>query len=338
MFFSPVEVFNRGTWAQLDSLEDPELRSLARSLPHTVLSCRADSTTKKYLYAFGRWKEWAERKKEVTVFPVQDVQFALYIQHVADSTKSRAAVEVAVNAISWAHQMAGLQPISSSPFLRSVLAGLQRQLARPIVKKEPITVEILAAMVNSSDGSLTDLRLVSMALLAFSAFLRCDELIKLRVCDVSFAAGSMTINLPKSKTDQFRDGSAVVVARSGTQTCPVAMLEQYFEKAALKLGSTDLVFRGIVHTKAGQRLRKVGGLSYSRVRELMLQRLASLGYDAAAFGMHSFRAGGATAAANAGVPDRLFKRHGRWRSESAKDGYVKDTEQSRLSVSQSLEL
>ena len=58
---------------------------------------------------------------------------------------------------------------------------------------------------------------------------------------------------------------------------------------------------------------------------LMLQRLAKLGYDATQFNMHSFRAGGATAAANAGVPDRLFNRHGRWNSESAKDGYVKDS-------------
>ena len=39
---------------------------------------------------------------------------------------------------------------------------------------------------------------------------------------------------------------------------------------------------------------------------------------------------GATAAANAGVPDRLFKRHGRWASESAKDGYVQDSLSSRL--------
>jgi len=50
------------------------------------------------------------------------------------------------------------------------------------------------------------------------------------------------------------------------------------------------------------------------------------------------RAGDATAAANAKVPDRLFKRHGRWRSESAKDGYVKDSVESRLQVSQRLGL
>ena len=272
------------------------------------------------------------------MFPVQEVQFTLYIQHLAETTESKAAVEVAVNAVSWAHQMAGLEPISSSPFVRTVLAGLQRQLAKPKTKKEPITVEMLAAMVQSSDGSLADLRLMAMALLAFSAFLRCDELFKLRVCDVSFAAGHMSVSLPKSKTDQYREGATVVVARSGIQTCPVAMLERYFERAMLSRGSKDLVFRGIVHTKSGDRLRKSGGLSYSRVQELMLQRLSSLDFDAAVFGMHSFRAGGATTAANAGVPDRLFKRHGRRQSESAKDGYVKDTEQSRLSVSKSLDL
>ena len=41
-------------------------------------------------------------------------------------------------------------------------------------------------------------------------------------------------------------------------------------------------------------------------------------------------------AANAGVPDRAFKRHGRWKSENAKDGYVKDTLEYTLSVTKSL--
>ena len=38
----------------------------------------------------------------------------------------------------------------------------------------------------------------------------------------------------------------------------------------------------------------------------------------------------------AGIADRLFKRHGRWASENAKDGYVKDDFNSRLSVTKSL--
>ena len=40
--------------------------------------------------------------------------------------------------------------------------------------------------------------------------------------------------------------------------------------------------------------------------------------------------------ANASVPDRLFKRHRRWRSEYAKDGYIKDDLKALLSVSLAL--
>ena len=43
-------------------------------------------------------------------------------------------------------------------------------------------------------------------------------------------------------------------------------------------------------------------------------------------------------AANAGVHDRAFKWHGQWRSENAKDVYVKNTLEYRLNVSKSLGL
>ena len=68
---------------------------------------------------------------------------------------------------------------------------------------------------------------------------------------------------------------------------------------------------------------------------MMLEMLEAIGLDKRQFGL---RAGGALAAANAGVVDRLFKRHGRWKSENAKDGYVKGTLQERLKVSRNLGL
>ena len=48
--------------------------------------------------------------------------------------------------------------------------------------------------------------------------------------------------------------------------------------------------------------------------------------------------GGASAAANSGVPDRVFQRHGRWKSATAKDWYVEDSTDVKLSVSKSLGL
>ena len=60
--------------------------------------------------------------------------------------------------------------------------------------------------------------------------------------------------------------------------------------------------------------------------------LSSIGLKAVDFGLHSLRSGGATAAYSCGVSDRLFKIHGRWKSEQAKDGYVLEDIQKRLSV------
>jgi len=38
----------------------------------------------------------------------------------------------------------------------------------------------------------------------------------------------MKIQIPRSKTDQFKQGSEVLIARKRTDTCPVTILEQYF--------------------------------------------------------------------------------------------------------------
>ena len=133
--------------------------------------------------------------------------------------------------------------------------------------------------------------------------------------------------IQSSKTDQYRDGAWIVVASSRRATCPVAMMIRYLDRAGLSCDSP--LFCQLSKTKSGYKPRSKG-LSYSRLRELVLEAFKDIVPDISAIG------GGATAAANAGVPDQLFKRHGRWASESAKDGYVQDSLSSRLSVSKAL--
>ena len=107
----------------LRNLEDPELQRLAEALPTTVLSSRADSTTKKYLGAFKRWKLWAEARQGIPVFPVQDIHLALYLQHLGDPVESPAAAEEAVHALAWLHLVAGLPSVGDSPLVRVTLAS-----------------------------------------------------------------------------------------------------------------------------------------------------------------------------------------------------------------------
>ena len=55
-------------------------------------------------------------------------------------------------------------------------------------------------------------------------------------------------------------------------------------------------------------------------------------------GKRQYRSGVATTAANSDVNDRIWKKHGRWISDSSKDGYVKGSLDSRISVSSKLGL
>ena len=258
-------------------LQDPELKGLANSLLGTVLKSKADSTTKKYLYAIERWRQWAMSKAEITEFPVVDYQFALYLQHIAETLSSKSAVEEAVNAIYWLHQLAGQEPISQSPIVKTTLAGLQRQLAKPKKRKEPVTLEMLQGMAESMSQTptLSKVRLLTMSLLAFVAFLHCDELVKLKCSDIKFCEDHVKIHINSSKTDQFREGAEVVVVRTGTITCPVSALEQYVALAKIDLTSSECLFRAIVKTKNGEMLRKGGSVSYTRVRELMREKICT---------------------------------------------------------------
>ena len=226
--------------------------------------------------------------------------------------------------------------------VRAVQEGARRSLARPTVKKEPVSVENLQQIVANADMSdLGDVRTVALCLLCFSVFLRYTENADMRCSDVVITGDHMKLVIRKNKTDQYRQGNEVLVARTGNSTCLVKMMETHLRLAEVDLSSEEALFRPIMATKQGAQLKASGKMSYTRTRELVLSGLSSIGLDKSQYGVHSLRTGGATAAASAGIPDRTFKWHGRWKSEGAKDGYVKDgyvkdTEVYRLAVTKNI--
>ena len=74
-----------------------------------------------------------------------------------------------------------------------------RSLAKPVAKKSPVTVDILAAIVQDAhhSGALADLRLATACLLAFAGFLRFNELLTLRPCDILIQKGHMSMHIAK---------------------------------------------------------------------------------------------------------------------------------------------
>lgn len=114
-------------WQELQGVEDPELAELASRLTDTVLASRANSTTRKY-HLKEQWSVGRDglRRKG---FPVEGTKFALYLQHVGDSSKSKAAVMEAVNAVSWLQRLTGQEDlVSQHPLVSSTVEGFQRLL------------------------------------------------------------------------------------------------------------------------------------------------------------------------------------------------------------------
>ena len=173
---------------------------------------------------------------------------------------------------------------------------------------------------------------------SFAVFLRFSKIVSLKRSDFHFHASHVNIFIEKSKTDQLREGNSVLIARTNSDTCPVHMLKSYLLQANIANNSQEFIFRSVTFCKSTNTylLRGSSPLAYKRARELLLDDLGSIGFDKSKFGLHSLRAGGATAAANAGINDRLFKKHGRWASDIAKDGYVCENINEKLLVTQNL--
>ena len=161
----------------------------------------------------------------------------------------------------------------------------------------------------------------------------------IRRSHITFHSDHASLFIARSKTDKYNQGSNVCIAKTGTQTCPVNMLSRYLQMAGIISTSDEYIFRQITFLKKSNsyKLRDVTkSLSYTRAREIILASFEGIGLDKSKFGIHSLRRGGATAACAAGISDRVFKKHGRWKSDKAKDGYVKESLNEKLSVSLNL--
>ena len=74
-------------------------------------------------------------------------------------------------------------------------------MARPVVKKEPATVEMLEAIVDNAEksGSLSDLRLATASLLGFAGFMRASEVLELRPCDIVISEEMMKVCIRRTR-------------------------------------------------------------------------------------------------------------------------------------------
>lgn len=303
------------------------------------LAAKAINTRKSYKYAFDTWTKWCV-SHSLQSLPASDFHVALYFVHLSETAKSSSKINEVFYAISWIHKLSGCADPCKSDLVMAAKEGALRTIGHSVSKKEPITIDMLKSIVylyGHEKSNLKDVRTACMCL-SFSVFLRFAELSNIKRDNITFYDDYVKIVIEQSKTDVYREGKDVIISCTGTMTCPVNMLKRYLALAHIPSNGTDYIFRGLLFCKSTNtyKLRNSGQLSYSSAREILLNTIDHIGLDKTQFGLHSLRSGGATAAAAAQVEDIIFKKHGRWKSEKAKDGYVKENLSQRLSVTQKL--
>lgn len=318
---------------------ETELLRLRDKMPEMLLSSKSGSTVSKYQSYYLRFKKFM-LSHDKRCLPARGADVALFFVHLLDCKVSHNVVLSYACAIKWMHELCNYPSPTCSSLVKNLIESSKRSVQKPKVRKDAISPEIIKSLClkYSDSEDLAIARDIAMIVFSFIGFLRYDELSRLKCNSIVFCDSYVKVHIEQSKTDQYRDGSEVLLAKIPSPACPVRALRRYVTLAGLEMSSNDFLFRAIYRSgdKVGLRTKNVK-LSYTRTKEVLLSRLREVAPDGLNLGLHSLRAGGASAAANAGVNDRCWRRHGRWRSDAA-NGYIKDSVNNRLQVSKSLGL
>jgi len=318
---------------------DSSLFGLSTKMAQYLVHSRSDNTAKSYFYSFRRFENFI-RNHGHSALPAQPIHVCLYLTHLLDTGATYHSINSCIYSIKWIHEINNFLDPTNNSFVTS-LQESARRISRPKVsRKDPVTVEILIKLCEQFKdcSDLFVLRDLTMILISFAGFLRYDELSSLKCCDVIVMPDHLIVKIIKSKTDQYRNGSEVLISKGDTLACPYDMFLRYVNVSNIDLSSDFFIFRPVFRSKNVCKLiYKNKKLSYTRARETIISRLKSVSENLD-FGLHSMRSGGATVAANSFVNDRCLKRHGRWKCDSSKDRYIVDSLDNRLSVSRSLNL
>ena len=150
-----------------------------KSIEEVLSVSRAPATVSKYNRAVSAWKNWCAAHK-VRAIPAEPQDVANYYMSQYNNGAPYSRIETAHYSLKWFHDCSPLtinNPCDSK-FIRLLLAGLKRILAKPKNKKNPITPDILSKIILKFGDSnvLSDVRLC-----AYDADVLCRVLQTLRI-------------------------------------------------------------------------------------------------------------------------------------------------------------
>jgi len=227
---------------------------------------------------------------------------SLYLTYLSTKDNKMSTLKRRLVSIGVIHKLKGHYLDTKHPSIKENIMGIKRRKGSIQKGKKPLLINDLKLIIDVIDQEKNEdikkLRDRSIILIGFSGGFRRNEIVALDFENLDFVSEGLKIDIKRSKTDQFGEGSKKALPYfDNSQYCPVVSLEKWIKISKINSGS---LFR---------RFSKGSKLSENRLTDqtvalLIKTYLQLAGIDSKKYSGHSLRSGFATSAAESGAEER----------------------------------
>lgn len=206
--------------------------------------------------------------------------------------------------------------------IKRMLRGVKRVNGlKPKNERLPITRDIVVKLVNQCGTSFNGITMRTAICVAFAGFLRTGEFtysswnssshdLLISRGGIQFNKGSVTLTLPRSKSDPFGTTVPISMPETRDSICSREALKVLFVRFPAPLDAPLFCQNNPLGYKS--RMCFTRDWFLNSLRDLLIKA----GINPVGYNGHSFRTGAAHSAAAAGMTDEEIKTLGRWKSDS----------------------
>ena len=225
-----------------------------------------------------------------------------YLTYLATKDNKISTIKRRIVSIGVIHKIKGHYLDTKHPAIVENLLGIKRRKGVKQKGKKPLLINDLKQIINVIDEeNSSEIKIArdrTIILLGFGGGFRRNELVSLDYEDLDFVNEGIKINIKKSKTDQFGEGSIKALPYfDNPHYCPVKSIQNWIKISKINQGA---IFRKF---HKGIKLSNIR-LSDQSVALLIKYYLDLAGIDNKNYSGHSLRSGFATSTAEAGAEER----------------------------------
>ena len=278
-----------------------DIKKLQEETVLNLESSKAENTVRAYKSDFNDFTLFCT-KNGLKFLPTDPKIVSLYLTHLSTKEAKMSTLKRRLVSIGVIHKLKGHYLDTKHPSIIENIMGIKRRKGSIQKGKKPLLINNLKLIINAIDKqkkeNIKKIRDRSIILIGFSGGFRRNEIVSLDFDDLEFVEEGLKINLKRSKTDQFGEGSLKGLPYfENPEYCPVTSIQKWIEISKINSGS---LFRRF--TK-GSRLSE-NRLTDQSVALIIKEYLELAGIDSKNYSGHSLRSGFATSAAESGAEER----------------------------------